>query len=74
MQKNKKNPHKVLVALWMNGMPGRTHLTGVFRYANKRGWNIHILQNTSELTPLAELAQQAALSDPYDPVEPAGKG
>ena len=35
----------------MNGMPGRTHLTGVFRYANKRGWNIHILQNASELTP-----------------------
>lgn len=51
MQKSRKNPRKVLVALWMNGMPGRTHLTGVFRYANKRGWNIHILQNASELTP-----------------------
>ncbi|MBR1587991.1 MAG: substrate-binding domain-containing protein [Kiritimatiellae bacterium] len=32
-------------------MPGRTHLTGVFRYADKRGWDIHILQNASELTP-----------------------
>ena len=51
MQKSKRGLRKVLVALWMNGMPGRTHLTGVFRYANKRGWDIHILQNASELTP-----------------------
>ena len=50
MQRNKRRPRKVLVALWMNGTPGRTHLTGVFRYANMRGWNIHILQNASELT------------------------
>lgn len=65
MQKNKKNPHKVLVALWMNGMPGRTHLTGVFRYANKRGWNIHILQNTSELTPEIVRGAESDMTDGF---------
>ena len=50
MRKNGVTQRKVLVALWMNGAPGRTQLTGVFRFANKRGWNIRILQNSSELT------------------------
>ena len=61
MQKSKRGLRKVLVALWMNGMPGRTHLTGVFRYANKRGWDIHILQNASELTP--EIVRNAEKDD-----------
>ena len=65
MQRNKKNPRKVLVALWMNGMPGRTHLTGVFRYANKRGWNIHILQNTSELTPEIVRSAEMDMTDGF---------
>ena len=50
MRRQKNRLRKVLVALWMNGTPGRTQLTGVFRFANKHGWNIRILQNSSELT------------------------
>ena len=50
MRLHKNRLRKVLVALWMNGTPGRTQLTGVFRFANKHGWNIRILQNSSELT------------------------
>lgn len=41
---------KVTVALWLSGTPGRNHLTGVLRFANMHGWDIHILQNPSEFT------------------------
>ena len=50
---------KVTVSLWLSGKPGRSQLSGVFKYANRRNWDIHLLQNAGELT--ADVIRAAAL-------------
>ena len=39
----------VAIAVWLGGTAGRGHLSGVLRYANRKGWNIQFLQNLTEM-------------------------
>lgn len=40
----------VVVAVWLSGTAGRGHLAGILRYANRKDWNIQLLQNLTEMS------------------------